>query len=177
MKEKIITLLLCTAFVVTAGAQIEKHRKLSDKVFFGGNIGLQFGTVTYVELSPLAGYLITKNWLVAAGPGYQYYRDNRYQNTVFETSLYGGRIMSRYLIMEQLFVEAEYEFLNCETKYFDRANLHSGKKRFWIHTPLAGFGYRQSLGESAVHISVLFDVLENKNSPYINPIVRVGFEL
>ncbi len=48
-------------------APIAKPRKervpLKDKLVFGGSMGLQFGTFTNINLSPILGYKVTKNWI------------------------------------------------------------------------------------------------------------------
>ncbi|MBK8341129.1 MAG: hypothetical protein IPK99_14545 [Flavobacteriales bacterium] len=64
--------------------------------------------MTNIAIEPMVGYKITKNGKLSAGIGisYQYFRDNRY-TPAFETSVYGGRIFTRYRIIEQLFAHAE----------------------------------------------------------------------
>ena len=48
-------------------AQREEPASFMDKLFLGGNFGLQFGTVTNIEFSPLVGYHITNR--LAGGVG------------------------------------------------------------------------------------------------------------
>lgn len=152
---------------------IRKHpKKLSffDKVFTGGNIGAQFGTVTFFEVSPLVGYKITPKFSAGIGATYQYYhyKDQYYD---FETNVYGGRVFGRYLIREFLFAHVEYEYLNLEAFDFQRRRVDVGSL-------MAGGGYIQRIGErSAIVAMLLYNFTESAYTPYTNPIIRVGFNL
>src|SRR5664279_2012655 len=45
-----------------------------ERLFFGGNIGLMFGTITDIELSPIVGYWLLPRLAIAAGPEYRFYK-------------------------------------------------------------------------------------------------------
>ena len=50
------------------------------------------------------------------------------------------------------------------------------KKRFLLNNIIIGGGYRQKIGQrSSVTFTVLWNINENINSPYTNPVIRVGF--
>ena len=66
-----------------------------DRLFYGGNVGLNFGTVTYIYLAPTIGYRITEAFGAGIGPSYSYLKDRRYSNYVYETDTYGGRIFAQ----------------------------------------------------------------------------------
>ncbi|TNF44384.1 MAG: hypothetical protein EP311_01250, partial [Cytophagales bacterium] len=94
-KNKVFALILLGfAFIqLDAFAQREIYgdsTSLKDRMFFGGNLGLQFGTVTFIDISPLAGVMITPRLSAGAGITYQYYDDNRFQGA--NGSSYGGRV-------------------------------------------------------------------------------------
>ena len=95
---------------------LRKHapkKNFLDKVFVGGNVGLQFGTVTFVEVSPLVGYRFTDKISAGIGITYEYYHyQDRYYD--FKTNVYGGRVFGRYNFTENLFGHVEYEYLNLE---------------------------------------------------------------
>lgn len=152
---------------------IRKHpKKLNfwDNVFTGGNIGAQFGTVTFFEVSPLVGYKITPKFSAGIGATYQYYhyKDQYYD---FETDVYGGRVFGRYLFREFLFAHVEYEYLNLEAFDFQRRRVDVGSL-------MAGGGYIQRIGErSAIVAMLLYNFTESAYTPYTNPIIRVGFNI
>ena len=75
----------------------------SGKIFFGGNLGLFFGTVTDIEISPLVGYKIYKGLSAGGGFTYIYYRERYADNAVFETNQYGWRVFAMYDIFKKEF--------------------------------------------------------------------------
>lgn len=139
-----------------------------DKVFIGGNLGLQFGTVTFADVSPLVGYRFTDKISAGIGATYQYYhyKDKYYD---FETDVYGGRVFARYNFTDYLFGHAEYEYLNLETFDFKR-------RRVDVASLMAGAGYIQKISDrSGIVAMVLYNFTESVYTPYQNPIFRVGF--
>jgi hypothetical protein len=85
---------------------------LKNRFFFGGSLGLQFGSATYIDVSPLVGYKITPKLHAGVGLTYIYYKvKDSYYNYAYETSIYGGRVFGRYYILDNLFGHAEFEIL------------------------------------------------------------------
>jgi len=156
------------------------ERKFGEKLTYGGNIGLTFGNQTVIELAPMVGYRVTEKFMVGLGVNYFYYRfrGNLAINNVispysFEANLYGGRAILQYVIIPQAFLYFEQEMMN--TQYIDRNDGLT--KRTWLANPLAGVGYRQSVGGwSAMNIMVLYNLNYQPNfSFYPSPwIIRVG---
>jgi hypothetical protein len=154
---------------------LRKHplkESFRDRVFVGGNIGFQFGTVTFAEVSPLIGYRFTDKISAGIGATYQYYKykDPTYQ---LETNVYGGRVFARYFFTDYLFAHAEYEHLNLEA-YNSRP-----KKRVDVESLLVGGGYFQRISDSnsGIYIMLLYNLTESIYTPYSNPIVRIGVNL
>jgi hypothetical protein len=173
--KKLIVILIWLAFPVIVFSQgaIEKKSRLSDKIFFGGGLGLQFGTVTIVDVSPMVGYKPTNNWFIGVKGNYQYYNNNSIHES---TQIYGGSLFTSYILFENVALYAEYEALNMETAYFDPYHTQSTNHRFWVHSPLVGGGFSQSLGErSKLLILVLWDLNNSYYSPYTNPIIRLTY--
>ncbi|MGQ0828812.1 MAG: outer membrane protein [Bacteroidota bacterium] len=172
-------LTLLFAFYTNASAQdstmLRKNppkERFVDRMFFGGNIGLQFGTVTFVDVSPLVGYRITDKISAGIGVTYQYYhyKDNTYD---FETNVYGGRVFGRYFFTDYLFAHAEYEYLNLEAfDFFPRRRVDVGSF-------LAGGGYFQRFGNgnSGIILMLLYNFTESVYTPYTNPIIRIGVHI
>jgi len=137
-----------------------------DRVYTGGNLGLQFGTITFIDVSPLVGYKITDKIHAGLGLTYQY---QRYDVFDFETHVYGGRVFGRYFFTDYLFAHAEYEHLNLEAFDFRR-------RRVDVTSILGGAGFFQRFSEnSGVTAMILYNFTQSAYTPYSNPIFRVGF--
>lgn len=171
------SLLSCKS-VLAQNESSGKQEKFIDRIYIGGNLGAQFGTITSVDLSPLVGIRIYKGLTGGVGFTYQFYSDKRFDPT-FKTSMYGGRGFLRcYLpiLNEGLFLHAEYELLNFERIVIDS---YSGRVmdqyRDWMPSYLVGAGYRQNIGGKAfIDIAILWNLNDKPDSPYRNPIIRAG---
>lgn len=151
--------------------------KFKDNLFLGGNFGLQFGTITFVDISPLAGYQVFKNAFLGLGVTYQYL-DWQTMGGRYETHTYGGRIFARYIIWKGIMAHAEYEMLNLHC--FDEAHYVLSNefrlKRKWVPGALFGAGYYQGVGKrSGFTALILFNALQSDCTPYANPVIRIGF--
>lgn len=148
------------------------------RVFTGGGLGVQIGSVTLIDVSPHIGYFITERFALGIGGTYQYYRiNNDYIN--YSTSIWGGRLFGRYYVLEELFAHAEYEYLNYEAALVDPFGYYSGKiERVGVDNILVGAGYRQSIGgNSYVNLLVLWNLNETVYTLYENPIIRMGIDI
>jgi hypothetical protein len=164
-------------FISSAMAQTDRDQKpgFGERIFWGGNLGMQFGNLTYVDISPLAGYKITEQVHAGIGATYIYYRYKDIYGS-FETSIYGGRVFGRYFPMENLFAHVEYELLNLEVPESVSGTNYSNLVRDYISSVFVGGGYAQPIGDrSALILMVLFNLTEEQYSPYQNPVIRIGF--
>ncbi|MCX6235107.1 MAG: hypothetical protein NT175_10400 [Bacteroidetes bacterium] len=152
----------------TAREDLYKPRFI-DRLFFGGNFGLQFGTMTLVEVSPLVWCSITPRLISGVGVTYEYYKDSRY-SYVYTTNIYGGRVLLNYFVFKNIFAHAEYELLN-----YDAYITPFTTERVNVNSWLVGGGFRQMIGgRSFMTLSILWNLNETPYSPYTNPIIRVG---
>lgn len=165
--------LVCSAVKAQDSTMIRKNPlkpRFWDKVYVGGNVGFQFGTVTFAEISPLIGYQFTPKITAGVGITYQYYR---YKDRTFElkTNVYGARVFGRYFFTDFLFAHAEYEYLNLEA--FDFYPL---RRRVDVESILVGGGYLQRFGNgnSGIFVMLLYNLTESAYTPYTNPIIRIG---
>ena len=160
-------------------AQEKERTPFKDRIFFGGNLGLQFGSATYVDVSPLVGYKITEKFHAGLGATYIYFKyKDTYNNLSYETSIYGGRVFGSYYFLENLFGHAEYEVLNMDIpKAITVGNSVSYKYvRENVGSVLIGGGYAQRIGSNAaIILMVLWNLNDQPYSPYVNPIFRLGF--
>jgi hypothetical protein len=198
MTIKIVKLLIICILLLSTGnisSQVKrdstKNREKPrsgklDNFVFGGFIGLQVGTITLVDISPNVGYYITPKVLTGIGLTYEYY-SQKWFGTRISSSIYGGRIYNEYSFFENIgvktrmrsnfaiFSHVEYEALSLNRDFSDTQS--SGKTdRFWLHGILIGGGLKQMVGKRAsLNISILYNIIQDKRSPYDNPLMRIGF--
>lgn len=158
----------------------QKNNDFLSRVDFGGYLGLQFGTYTLVEISPLASYRVTESFHAGLGLTYQYYRINYSNAPDYRTSSYGGSLFGRYFIWRDLFAHAEYAplYVTYYDYYYDNSGIYSYRNEgsAWVHDFLIGGGYRQWIGTNAsINMMILWNINETYYSPYRNPIIRIGF--
>jgi len=160
-------------------------KKFKDKIYFGGNISLMFGSVTLIELAPIIGYYILPELSTGIGFLFQYYREKQYTiSQPFTSYIYGGRTFIKYSIIKDLqsylpiknqmgiVAYTEYEALNVDWTL----TILQHRPRYWIHNFYIGGGIEQYMGKRArLTILFLYNLLETSNSPYTNPQLRIGF--
>ncbi len=148
----------------------EKEKPKREKVYFGGSFGLQFGTITNIELSPLVGYRLTERFSAGVGGTVNYYK---YQDIYSDYSsfMYGGSVFSRFLLHKNIFAHGQLEMINY--KWYEIAS--DDYKRLWDLGVLIGGGYREPIGKRAsTYIMLLYNLNQTSTSPYSNPILRIG---
>ncbi len=191
LSKYIIIILVFFSISVNAYSQKEENentKNLKNKIFFGGSFSLQFGSITAINIDPVIGIRPIPRLSMGIGGKYQYYNSRSDVFNNYETHIFGGSIFSEYVIIKDLknvlpvkvfgglFTHIEYEALSLESKYFDISNTNIGKDRFWLNSFLLGGGYNQKIGnKSYIYILVLWNVTETINTPYTNPIYRIGF--
>ncbi len=154
-----------------------ENKRVERPYFTGGNFGLQFGSVTAIDVSPILGYRITENIAVGIGATYQYFKDARYVPAI-STDIYGGRLFARYYFFEKFFLHAEYEIINYEKISIIPGTNNMLNERLWENNLFLGGGYRQLIGDfSSMHISVLWNFNQGPYSPFSNPQIRIGFDI
>ena len=154
-----------------------ENQAFHKRLFLGGNVGLQFGTVTLIDVSPSLGCWISSKIAVGLGINYQYYQDNRWSPS-FSTSIYGGNVFARYYLLDNLFAHIEYQLLNYETLLVDPYGIFNKSGRIFESYYLAGAGYRQELGGTfSMSILALYNFNESPYTLYQNPIFRIGFNI
>lgn len=152
------------------------ERPFVDRIWFGGNLGLLFGTVTSIQVDPMVGYKVDPAGRLMAGVGisYWHFKDNRF-NPAWSFTGYGYRVFTRYRFIEQAFIHAEFLQMNVDGS---RNELFGPlDQRIWVPHLLVGGGYMQSVGGRAgIFVQVLFEVLQDPNSMFFGqgPIFSVG---
>ncbi len=159
-------------FLCSATLAQDDFEKPQNRIVVGGGLGLQFGTITMIDISPTIGYKVTERFMPGIGINYQYYKDTRFEPD-YETNIIGGSVFARYYLWENLFAHAEYQRLGYDQLLYPSKE----KERVTVDSYLIGGGYRQWIGGNfAATIVVLFNLNESIDSPYSNPIFRLGFQ-
>jgi hypothetical protein len=159
-----------------------------ERLFFGGNFGLQFGTITDIQVSPVIGLWVLPRIAVAVGPDYRYYKD-RYDRT----SIYGVKGYIQFVVIQDLnsfiplgvhtgiFLHLEDELLSLKSAFWKPAPSYPNilpykSDRFYLNTVLAGGGISQQIGRrSSLNFMVLWALNESGYSIYSNPELRISF--
>jgi hypothetical protein len=151
-----------------------------DKVFVGGNLGLNFSSnFTLINISPNVGYMITEKWAAGIGVIYQYRNDQRSPGLEIKTNDYGFNLFTRYQVFQPIFVQVEYEYLNFEFATGLGVNNEVLTDREGYNSLFLGGGLAQPIGRNAsFNITVLYNVLYDNTEdprPYGSPLViRAG---
>ena len=189
MKKSIVIFLVALSISISAVGQqndsvrvnpyshLQKEKSdFASRLYFGGSFVLSLGSYTSIGIWPLVGYKATPKLSVGLQPGYEYLKYNNYYGGSYETSNYGIRAFARYRIIPQVYVHTEYAAINYEIEN----QLPTGQYeniREWVPFLFVGGGLSQQIGGSTyAYIQVLFDVLNDENSPFRNgtPFWSVG---
>lgn len=159
-----------------------------DKLFTGGSLNLSFGNrTTALGISPYFGYSLNRFIDVAASVGVNYIsqRDVLYSGDKARQTIIGPGAFVRIYPVHFLFAHAQYEYNFIRVKYFPLNNLPTETQRFQAPSVLVGGGYTSGRKDGTMfyYLSVLWDVANNKNSPYVDelnraiPIFRAGIQI
>jgi hypothetical protein len=135
-------------------------------VVYYGNIGLQLGTFTNINLSPTIGYRFTDKLIIGIGPMYNFisYSNGMQSNS---NSIYGARVYAKYFILENLYAIGDYQYIN--------AYWTGTQNRTWQEIPMLGVGYRRNIsGNVYFDFSALWILNPDVLNYYSNPLIRGG---
>jgi hypothetical protein len=171
-----------------------KLEKFSDKLFFGGALGLTVGDITQIDIIPVAGIWVIPQWSLGIGGRYSYYSHRGYfiggPSEPYRTHIWGGSVFTQILpivdfsevlpipVHGGIMFHGEYEKLYLDRKLIDPFTS-SATSKTWIDLYLVGVGYRQRIGEkAALNILLLWEISNSSYSPYKqNPMLRVNITL
>src|ERR1051326_8517903 len=197
MKRFIFFVAILMAWGVQLSAQDEKQE--SDKgfkkenLFTGGSVSGSFFTGgTILGASPMLGYRLA-DWADAGivfNYTYKGRRDYIYFNDKLRQHVFGPGVFARLYPVRFLFVQGQLEHNFTNLTYTDPGGFKT-KDKTDANSLLVGAGIaegRQRGSNTFFYLSLLFDVLTNPNSPYVNnvydgsvlvrtdivPIVRAG---
>lgn len=143
---------------------------LSDRVYFGGDISLSFGSSFYFSTAPEVGYKFFPRLHGGIAGYYMYNASALYDYSV---SVFGGRVYARPFLFRKLFLQVEYEMLN--TPRWDNTYGFTDH-RIWVPGFLGGIGYMEkSSGRLGFYVSIHYNFIITDDTPYNNPVIRTGF--
>lgn len=186
---KILALLGFLSLAPLVAGQLDEQESRKGKFYLVPELWLSFGSSTYIDIAPMAGYHVSDRLSVGLGPHYIFQSQNANYMIPesYSTHIFGGKAFSRFSVIRhaeeflpinlfsELFIHVEYEALSLEYKYF--GNLGDPTDgRFIYNSYLIGGGLTQRVGMySSISFMVLWNLNESINSPYSNPIFRIGF--
>jgi hypothetical protein len=165
----------------------EEAPPIKERLFFGGNFGLQFGTITDIQVSPVIGFWVLPRVAVAVGADYRYYKEQD-----LATTIYGGKGYLQFAVIQDLssviqmgghtgiFLHLEDELLSLKSSFWKPIAQYPNQlpytsDRFYQNTVLAGGGISQHLGRrSSLDILVLWP-LNDSEGIYNKPEIRISF--
>jgi hypothetical protein len=191
IRIKVFIIVFLSALPIIEGRSQSVSRSdvppLKERLFYGGSFGLQFGTVTDIDISPVVGIWLLPRINVAAGPKFRYFKD-KYSFYNSSTMIYGGRAYSELVIIKDLnniipiglnfgfFLHIEDELLSLESSFWQSTSTNT---RFIGNTVFAGAGMSQPIGRrSSLNLMFLWslnDAFDDLSySFYSNPEIRIS---
>lgn len=169
----------------------EKKKKGYDpsRLILGGGIVAGFGDgFADFGVSPFAGYRFTDRVSAGVGLGYEYYKFQQYlydqntggyQNYPTQANIIYPSVWTRVFLWRNLYAIGNYEYdiMNFNDYNYDvNSNVAQEKYNLNVSCLLLGLGLRQPItGRLALTVEVMYDVLQNANSPYYGaPVLRAG---
>ncbi len=192
--KKILVLVLFSVLVSYAQSSTPDSTKSSStsqgvqhqqpsKWYYGGTVGFNFwGDYFYLSVNPLVGYQVSPKFSVGGKLQYAYINDKRYDPLELTSNNYGASIFTRYRPIYQIYLHAEFAYASYENynllyNPITRQYSSGDSERNWVPFLLLGGGFVQRIGPNAsVYAEVLFDVIQDENSPYEDwdPIISIG---
>lgn len=150
----------------------EKPKKdLTDNLFYGGYFNFSFGNYQLIGIEPMIGYRLNNKLSGGATVRYEYIRDDRY-TTTRKSMTYGGSVFGRYRLTPKLYAQVEPALYN-----YKQYGSNSSTSREWVPYIFGGGGFSQPLGgRASLYAEVMFDFLQDDQSPYKSwePFFSVG---
>jgi hypothetical protein len=153
-------------YVPERSKEKEKEWNWKERLVLGGNIGAAFGTITFVQINPQVGLRFTDDLTAGVSANYMYFSQRGFKGQ----SIMGGGVWARQFVYDFLFVSSEFEVLSLQTY-----NARGLAQRTTVPVWFVGGGIFQGVrGGFGFTLMAMWDVIDDPNSPYINPIIRVG---
>lgn len=192
IKSGILLLILFLLNVsIFAQSKAKEAKTFSDKIFYGGSIGLLFGTVTRVDILPQVGIWIIPQCAIGVGGRYTFRKENYSiigsESKPFKAHIWGVSGFTQIMPFRDLdkafhigihggpIFQGEWEGLYLD-KGLVNPSLSENNGKGWVHLVLAGVGYRFPLGDkAALNLLAMWNLVDSRYSPYSsNPMLRIS---
>jgi hypothetical protein len=176
MNRICLLILLCLiSFTCLSQKEIDDRTgwSLKDRGYLGlgfGGLGLgrhsTLGNYFSIGVTPMAGYMLTKNLSSGLAFEYQY---TSYSDLKIKIHQYGWYPFVRYNI-RMFFIQADYDWYSIPTTV-------NSDERIILDRFFAGIGYSsKGRGSSAMNFLLSYDLLYTNTSPFSSPLsVRIFF--
>jgi hypothetical protein len=164
------------------GKDTPKKGFQKENMFVGGYLGLAFGSYTFINISPNVGYHFNKFFAAGLGINGQYvgykdwdYNGNQYKEkqTILGLNIFGRAYPIRNVMLQ---VQPELNYRFGKIIYEGPPKQEYNSDAVIAPSLLMGGGLVFPAGRGETLITLLYDVLQNVNSPYGNrPIVSIGY--
>lgn len=160
------------AVVSPAAAQTSASSKppLRDRIYFGGSVVFSMGgDVSTIGVYPMIAYKVRPKWSVGLEAGYEHVTFDDFDQSADN---YGGSLFTRYRLIPRMYLHAEYQMIN-----YEMFTSPVSSERDWVPFLLLGGGLSTMIAPRTwAYAEILFDVLQDNNSPYDDwePFVSVG---
>lgn len=183
----VFSLFISSIYAQDGEGDAQKGKFKQENVFMGSGLNLGFGNHSFnFGLNPEIGYSATK-WLDAGiAFNLNYFSQNAYDyggSIQYRNFTYGGGPFVRLWPISFLYIQAQPEYNWTTSSQKDISTNISGTYHNNVGSFLVGVGYgTKIIGSSYSYISLMIDVLQNRNSPYRDlysndplPVFRAGF--
>jgi len=176
---------------VSAQLKVKERKTFSEKIFFGGTVGMVFGSVTRIDILPQVGMWVIPNWAIGIGGRYTFRKENYSivsgQSRPYKAHIWGVSAFTQVLPFPDLdkafkigihggpIFQGEWEGLYLDKSMYS-PTASSKEDKGWVHQILVGIGYRFPLGDkAALNILAMWNLTDSRYSPYTsNPMLRVS---
>jgi hypothetical protein len=176
MKKYLLLSVSFLLLVTILQAQDDEKGFKKENLFTGGSVTLSFfNGQTLLGANPIFGYKLSD--YVDAGLAFNFLysgaRDYYEFNDKIRQTVYGPGVFTRLYPVKFLFVQGQYEYNFSTLKYIPapNGNFIADKRTTGTSSLLLGGGIAQGREKGSntfYYISILFDVLKDINSPYVN---------
>jgi hypothetical protein len=140
------------------------------KFYIGGTFGATFGKYSSITISPEIGYAIKPSLYTGLRFYYTYSKqivNLGAREESYEYHTYGIGTFLRWYAFKDLYLHIAPELINYQNNYQDPVTGGVVESTNWVPFVWAGAGYRKMAGKrSWISVHVLFDLLQDNNSPY-----------
>ena len=153
----------------------KKDKSFFSKLMYGGGLSLNFGTNTFINVSPQVGYPLTDNLI--AGGGYQYTYAKftvgftgsgfRQLPDPISRTIHGPNIFGNFFFLDNFVVGAQYEVLQHDAILFDPITAEVTEERRWTPVLFLQGGISSDIGRNGrAMFGMRVNLLHDNFSPY-----------